>query len=447
MKLYNTLTRTKEPFVPLIDNTVSLYVCGMTVYDFCHIGHARVMVFFDVVARHFRHLGYAVHYVRNITDIDDKIITRANENREEFHALTERFIAAMHEDAEALHILPPDAEPRATHSMHEILAMIAGLIDNGLAYVADNGDVYYAVRKFSGYGKLSGKNTDELQSGARVSIGEEKRDPLDFALWKSAKPDEPAWDSPWGKGRPGWHIECSAMSRQHLGDRFDIHGGGMDLIFPHHENEIAQSEGCVHHQHVNTWMHVGFVRINDEKMSKSLNNFFTIREVLADFHPEVVRLFLLSSHYRSPLNYSRDNLEQAKAGLTRLYTSLREEQDGDIDQEWVAKYDAAMADDINTPEAVAVLYALSREINRNRPELAPTLRFLGTQLGILYDRADDFLQSGNEFDATEIEEHIAKRNQARKDRDFATADAIRDALLEQGIVLEDQADGTIWRKH
>ena len=367
LKIYNTLTRKKELFKPRIEGKVGLYVCGMTVYDYCHIGHARVMVVFDTVARYFRYLGYDLTYVRNITDIDDKIIQRANENGEAFGELTERFIHAMHEDERALSVLPPDIEPKATQSIPDIIAMIETLITNGLAYIGSNGDVFYAVTKFKNYGQLSGKNLDDLQAGERVDVDLAKHNPMDFVLWKMAKTGEPAWQSPWGLGRPGWHIECSAMSTCCLGNHFDIHGGGMDLQFPHHENEIAQSEGATGEKFVNLWMHNGFVRINEEKMSKSLGNFFTVREVLKQYKPEIIRFFILSSHYRSPLNYSDEQLNDADTALTRLYTALRGCDSLDsalIDSDYKTRFEQAMDDDFNTPVAIAVLFNLARELNK-----------------------------------------------------------------------------------
>ncbi|MGV6827164.1 MAG: cysteine--tRNA ligase, partial [bacterium] len=370
LTVYNDLTRKKELFEPLVAGKVNMYVCGITVYDHCHIGHARCYVVFDVIYRYLKSLGYDVTYIRNITDIDDKIIARANENGEPFMDLVQRFIDAMHEDFDALAIQTPDAEPRATGHMDEILDMIGTLIERGHAYQTESGDVYYSVQSFDEYGKLSGKSTDDLQAGARVDPGEQKRDPLDFALWKAAKPGEPSWNSPWGDGRPGWHIECSAMSTKALGDSFDIHGGGMDLTFPHHENEIAQSEGATGHPFVKYWLHNGFVRVNDEKMSKSLGNFFTIRDVLKHYRAEEVRYFILSSHYRSPLNYDEEHLQNARGALTRFYTALRGLPDVEprgADQQLDA-FNAAMQDDFNTPEAVAAMFDLVREINRVRGE-------------------------------------------------------------------------------
>jgi cysteinyl-tRNA synthetase len=457
LQIYNSLTRRKAPFTPIEPGKVRMYVCGMTVYDFCHLGHARVLVAFDVVYRYLRRAGFDVTYVRNITDIDDKIIRRAEENGEPIAALTARFIDAMHEDAAALGILPPDDEPRATGHMAEIQTMIARLIDNGHAYVADNGDVYYAVASFAGYGKLSGKDPQDLRAGARVEVGEAKRDPLDFALWKAAKPGEPAWESPWGSGRPGWHIECSAMSTCCLGNHFDIHGGGADLQFPHHENEIAQSEGATGEPFVNVWMHNGFVRVNEEKMSKSLGNFFTVREILARYQAEEIRYFILTSHYRSPLNYDDEHLENARAALTRLYTALRglASVDPAGGEAFRARFDAAMDDDFNTPEALAVLFDLAREINRVRLDdpaaatgLAAELRVLGGVLGLLGQDPEAYLRAGGDsaLSDIDIDALIQRRADARKARDFAEADRIRDQLQAAGIVLEDGAGGTSWRR-
>lgn len=460
LKVYNDLTREKEIFTPLQPGKVNMYVCGMTVYDYCHLGHARVMVVFDITYRYLKSKGYDVTYIRNITDIDDKIIARANENTESFQDLTGRFIDAMHEDADALGVLRPDAEPKATEHMDEIIRMIDQLIENQHAYVADNGDVYYSVASFPEYGKLSGKSIEDLRAGARVEPGAEKRDPLDFALWKSAKPEEPSWSSPWGDGRPGWHIECSAMSTTALGDTFDIHGGGADLSFPHHENEIAQSEGATGHPFVKYWMHNGFVRINDEKMSKSLGNFFTVREILNQYRPEEVRYFILTSHYRSPLNYDEEHLLNARAALTRFYTALKGLDtgvDGLTDSKWNQQFDAAMDDDFNTPVALAVMFDLVREINRVRnedasaaAELASTLRAMGGILGILQDDAESWFKQvvSNEgaLDDETINRMIEQRLQAKKDKNWAEADRIRDELKENGIQLEDTAAGTEWRR-
>ncbi|WP_204996582.1 cysteine--tRNA ligase [uncultured Spongiibacter sp.] len=464
MQIYNTLSRKKEAFTPIEAGKVKMYVCGMTVYDYCHLGHARVLVAFDVISRYLRAKGYELNYVRNITDIDDKILRRADENGEDYTALTERFITAMHEDAERLGIAPPDAEPRATGHIEDILAMIARLIERGFAYAADNGDVYYRVSRFEGYGKLSGKKPDELLSGARIAVDEAKEDPRDFALWKAAKSGEVSWPSPWGEGRPGWHIECSAMSTCCLGDNFDIHGGGPDLVFPHHENEIAQSEAATGKPYANTWMHAGAVRVDNEKMSKSLGNFFTIREILDKYHPEVVRYFLISSHYRSAINYSEDNLQIARQNLERFYHALKglpvepvtPYNELPADNRYVQRFDAAMSDDFAAPEALAVLFDLVRELNNARAagedaavtEQAALLRSLGALLGILGCEAEAFLQAGSagELSAEEIESLIAERVQAKKDRDFARADGIRAQLLEGGVVLEDSREGTTWRR-
>ncbi|MGB5538766.1 MAG: cysteine--tRNA ligase [Gammaproteobacteria bacterium] len=474
LRIYNSLTSQKDVFVPIDAGRVRMYVCGMTVYDYCHLGHARVMVVFDVVARYLREQGFAVTYVRNITDIDDKIIRRANENGEDFHALTARFIDIMNEDADALGVARPDLEPKATDSMDDIITMIAKLVEKGHAYQGGNGDVYYAVSSFARYGRLSGKQLDDLQAGARIEVDEAKRDPLDFVLWKRAKPGEPSWDSPWGAGRPGWHIECSAMSTHHLGDHFDIHGGGMDLKFPHHENEIAQSEAATGKPFVNYWMHNGFVRVDDEKMSKSLGNFFTVREILKNYRAEEVRYFILASHYRSPLNYSQENLDNSRAALTRLYTALRGlepryEPTDEACKRYVDQFHAAMDDDFNTPEAVAVLFELAREINRvSKSEagkaglLAGCLKRLAGVLGLLQAEPEQYLQSGisGMVNITEqgdsiaaaglteerIDTLIQQRLQARKEKNWAEADRIRAELEAQGIVLEDGPSGTTWRR-
>ncbi len=463
LEIHNSLSGAKEPFRPMEPPRVSLYVCGMTVYDYCHLGHARAMVVFDMVVRYLRESGYRVHYVRNITDIDDKIIRRASELGESIDSLTARFIEAMHEDADALGCLRPDEEPRATGHIGEIVAMIEGLIERGYAYAAD-GDVYYAVSRFPDYGALSGKRLDELRAGARIEPGEHKRDPADFVLWKAARPDEPSWPSPWGDGRPGWHIECSAMSTHCLGHHFDIHGGGLDLKFPHHENEIAQSEAATGEHFVNYWMHNGHVRIDDEKMAKSLGNFTTVRDVLAAHDAETVRHFLLSSHYRSPLNYTADALAQARAGMERLYTALRGLPEhvepgapGAPGAAFSERFHAAMDDDFNTPLALSVLFDLARELNRARQaadleragSLGATLRGLGAVLGLLGQSPDAYLQSAGRTDADDakrIEALVAERAAARDARDFGRADAIRDQLLAEGVILEDKADGTIWRR-
>jgi cysteinyl-tRNA synthetase len=458
LQIFNSLTRKKEPFAPIEPGKVRMYVCGMTVYDYCHIGHARVLVVFDMVTRFLRARGFDVTYIRNITDIDDKIIKRASENDEPIEALTGRFIGFMHEDAAALGVLPPDQEPRATRHIDEIINMIAQLIERGFAYAAANGDVYYRVRRFPDYGRLSGKSLDDLQVGARVEADEAKDDPLDFVLWKAAKPGEPYWDSPWGRGRPGWHIECSAMSTCCLGNHFDIHGGGLDLQFPHHENEIAQSEGATGEKFVNLWMHNGFVRVNEEKMSKSLGNFFTIREVLKLYDPEVVRYFILASHYRSPLNYSDDSLEQAKSALTRLYTALKDlpEVPAPAASDYERRFNEAMDDDFNTPLALAELFNLATDINKARTSdpaqaaaLAALLRKLGGILGILQRSADDYLKSGaptGGLSNEAIEALIQQRLAARAARNWAESDRIRDELKAQGVLLEDAKGGTTWRR-
>ncbi len=462
LKIYNTLTRKKEPFKPRIAGKVGMYVCGMTVYDYCHIGHARVMVVFDTVARYFRYQGYQLTYVRNITDIDDKIIQRAIENGEDYGKLTERFIDAMHEDERALAVLPPDLEPRATQSIDDIIAMIKTLIDKGLAYVGANGDVFYAVTQFKDYGRLSGKNLDDLQAGERVDVDLAKRNSMDFVLWKMAKANEPFWESPWGNGRPGWHIECSAMSTCCLGNHFDIHGGGIDLQFPHHENEIAQSEGATGEKFVNLWMHNGFVRVDAEKMSKSLGNFFTVREVLKRYHPEIIRFFILRSHYRSPLNYSDESLNDAKVGLDRFYIALRDTlPDDKIPENFIVldnykvRFEQVMNDDFNTPEALPVLFGLANELNKAKKQgsedkivLAATLKYLGSLLGILHNNPDDWLKGCREAEsgAEQIEQQIRVRLGAKKAKDWAAADKIRNDLKGQGVILEDSPDGTTsWR--
>jgi len=456
LKIHNTLTRRKQEFVPLQPGTVRMYVCGMTVYDYCHLGHGRVLVVFDMVARWLRASGYRVTYVRNITDIDDKIIRRAAENGESIRSLTDRFIAFMDEDAAVLGVAKPDFEPRATEFVPDMQAMITSLQKNGYAYVAANGDVCYSVRKFGAYGKLSGKSLDDLRAGERVDLVEGKQDPLDFVLWKQAKAEEPAdakWDSPWGSGRPGWHIECSAMSSHLLGTHFDIHGGGQDLQFPHHENEIAQSEGAHAEPFVNYWMHNGFVRIAEEKMSKSLGNFFTIRDILKSHDAEVVRFFILRAHYRSPLNYSDVHLDDARQALTRLYTALKAAPGGDTAVDWqethAQRFKAAMDDDFNTPEAVAVLFDLASEVNRGHDlNLAAQLKGLGAVLGVLQRDPVVFLQAAptGGMASAEIDAKIAARAAAKKSRDFATADRIRAELAAAGIVLEDTAQGTTWRR-
>jgi cysteinyl-tRNA synthetase len=466
LKIYNSLTRSKQDFVPIAPGKVRMYVCGMTVYDYCHLGHARVMVAFDLVRRWLRASGLAVTYVRNITDIDDKIIKRAQENKEPVAALTARFIQAMNEDADALGVERPDAEPKATDHVAGMLDMIGVLEKKGLAYKAANGDVNYSVRKFPEYGKLSGKSLDDLRAGERVEIGAGKQDPLDFVLWKKWKEGEPGWDSNWGKGRPGWHIECSAMSKALLGEHFDIHGGGQDLQFPHHENEIAQSEGAMEPKagskaggkFVNYWMHNGFVRVMkgemSEKMSKSLGNFFTVREILKQYDPEVVRFFIARAHYRSPLNYSDQHLDDARQALTRLYTALKDDgvKAGAVD--WsdprAATFRDAMNDDFNTPEAVAVLFDLANEVNKSRSEKdAILLKSLGGLLGLLQREPQAFLQAlpaGDGLDPEKIAALIAARVAARKGKNFAEADRIRKELTDAGVVLEDGPKGTTWRR-
>ncbi|PRY70930.1 cysteine--tRNA ligase [Halomonas ventosae] len=466
MQIYNTLTRRKAPFTPIEPGKVRMYVCGMTVYDFCHLGHARVMVAFDVITRYLRARGYEVTYVRNVTDIDDKILRRAEENGESISSLTERMIAAMHEDEARLGVLPPDREPRATRHIGEIIAMIETLIAKGYAYAADNGDVYYRVRRFARYGRLSNRDPDEMRAGARIEVDEHKEDPLDFVLWKAAKPGEASWPSPWGEGRPGWHIECSAMSTCCLGETFDIHGGGPDLMFPHHENEIAQSEAATGHAYVHTWMHAGAVRVNHEKMSKSLGNFFTIREVLEHHDPEVVRYLLVASHYRSPINYAPESLAEARKSLERFYNSLEglaregrslegiEPVEGAVDGRFDERFTAAMDDDFNTAEALSVLFDLARELNRARkeapeqaPALAAELRRLGGILGLLQQDPVAFLKGGAgelPLSEAEIQARIDARAAAKQARDFAAADAIRDELAALGIILKDAREGTTW---
>ena len=471
LKVYNSLTRQKQDFVPIEPGRVGIYVCGMTPYDYSHIGHARVMVVYDLIRRWLQASGLEVRYVRNITDIDDKIIKRAHENGETIGSLTERFIRYMDEDAAALGVGKPDFEPRATGHVPDMLRIIQELMERGLAYQASNGDVYYSVRRFPGYGKLSGKSLEDLRAGERVDVDPAKQDPLDFALWKAAKPGEPVWDSPWGKGRPGWHIECSAMSERFLGSHFDIHGGGQDLVFPHHENEIAQSEGAHGHAFVNYWLHNGFVRVDNEKMSKSLGNFFTVREVLARFDAEVVRFFILRAHYRSPVNYSDQHLEDARAGLTRLYTTLRDTPHAGAEIDWrnsfAGRFKEAMDDDFNTAEACAALFDLASEINRTRASGdAGLLKALGGILGLLQRPPEDYLQGVVALGNVQITAHVQsrvdgaisvlsreqvqakidQRYAARKAKNFAESDHIRDELLAAGIVLEDGPGGTTWRR-
>lgn len=454
LSIYDSKTRQKQVFVPLTPKEVSFYVCGMTVYDYCHIGHARTMVCFDVMVRHLVASGYTVHYVRNITDIDDKIIQRAAANQETVDALTQRFIEALEQDAAALQILPPSHSPRATFYIQEMIDMIATLIDKGYAYVAQDGDVCFDVSQYPDYGRLSGQDLTKLRAGARMEINHGKQDPLDFVLWKLAKSGEPAWPSPWGEGRPGWHIECSAMSQALLGQHFDFHGGGHDLLFPHHENEVAQSVCANQKPFVNHWLHVGFVQIDNEKMSKSLGNFFTIREVLRQVSAEVLRFFLLASHYRSPINYSDQALQHASQALHRLYQALRDvsvtDDETPSDSMFEQRFAAAMDDDFNTPEAVAVLHELARDINRLKDQRDPQavvhaaiLRKLAARLGLLQQTAEQFFQGG--MDATHIDALVKAREQARQGKDWARADAIRAQLLAEGIVLEDTAEGIKWR--
>ncbi len=457
LHLYNTLTQQKEEFTPIEVGKIRMYVCGVTTYDYCHLGHGRMLVVFDVIVRFLRFCGFDVTYVRNITDIDDKIINRANELGIRFDELSEKFITIMHEDEQALNILPPDIEPRATKHIQEILDMVGTLLEKGFAYAAVNGDVYFSVNKFPNYAKLSKRNLDEMLAGARVEVDEAKEDARDFALWKAAKEGEPGWDSPWGFGRPGWHIECSAMSTKCLGDTFDIHGGGSDLIFPHHENEIAQSECATGNDFARYWMHNGPLRIDDEKMSKSLGNFFTIREVLEKYSPEVIRYFLISSHYRSGINYSEDNLSQAQAALERFYNALKGIDAGAVaptaDTVYEKSFRAAMEDDFNTPEAIGALFDLAREINRLKQDdadaaagLSALLISLGSVLGVLQLPADEFLRQGSEnIDTVYIEELIARRNTARADKDWAMADQIRDELQVLNVILEDKDGVTSWR--
>ena len=456
LKIFNTLTREKEEFKPINPNRVGMYVCGVTVYDLCHFGHGRTFVSFDVITRYLRFLGYNLRYVRNITDVDDKIIKRALENNETCDQLVERMIAEMHKDFDALNILRPDVEPRATKHIPNIIAMVEALLRRGHAYVAADGDVMFDVQSFRQYGALSRQNLEQLQAGARVEIKSVKKNPMDFVLWKMSKPNEPSWDSPWGKGRPGWHIECSAMNSKELGNHFDIHGGGSDLMFPHHENEIAQS-CCAHDgEYVNYWLHTGMLTINEEKMSKSLNNFFTIRDILTKYDAESVRYFFLTAQYRSLLDYSEENIGLARKALERLYTALRGCETVDIpaEDQYVIDFKNAMDDDFNTPGALAVLFELAREINKLKTEdqakanrLASRLKQLAAVLGLLEQDPETFLQGDAATDeVSKIEALIKRRNEARAEKNWAAADAARDALKEMGVVLEDGANGTTWRK-
>jgi cysteinyl-tRNA synthetase len=458
LNIFNTFSKLKEPFKPIVKNQVGIYVCGLTVYDDCHLGHGRLFVWFDVVVRYLRSIGYKVTYVRNITDIDDKIIKRAQELNIDYKILTERVIASMHADGKYLNIIPPDFEPRVTDHMPQIIDLIQKLVDKGFAYITDAGDVYFEVAKFKSYGEFSHQDLSSLRSGIRVETNESKRDPLDFALWKSAKPNEPFWRSPWGDGRPGWHIECSAMAKKYLGENFDIHGGGSDLQFPHHQNELAQSEAANGCRFVNYWMHIGFVQVNQEKMSKSLGNFFVLKEILKKYHPEIFRYFVVSSHYRSPINFSQDILENIHAALKRLYISLRDlpvenfknVKDLDANDQFNQRFHAAMNDDFNTPEGLAVLFDLAHEINRLRSDqqldkaiaYGALLKHLGGILGILQDDPEKFLKAG--VDENKIADLIAARNEARKNKNWAEADRVRDELTAMNIKLEDTSKGTTW---
>lgn len=456
LKIFNTLKREKEVFTPINGNNVGMYVCGVTVYDLCHIGHGRTFVCFDVIARYLRYLGYNLTYVRNITDVDDKIIKRAFQNSESCEQLVERMVGEMYQDFDALNILRPDFEPRATHHIKEIITLVEKLINRGHAYVAANGDVMFSVDSFAQYGKLSRQDLSQLQAGARIEINGIKQNPMDFVLWKMSKPNEPSWASPWGAGRPGWHIECSAMNSKQLGEHFDIHGGGSDLMFPHHENEIAQS-CCAHGGHyVNYWIHSGMIMVDKEKMSKSLGNFFTIRDVLQHYAAESVRYFLLTAHYRSQLNYSEENLNLAHSALERLYTALRgtdPNAKASGGEQYIAAFENAMNDDFNTPGALAVLFDMARELNKLKNEapeqadgLAAQMRYLAGILGILYQDPEQFLQSANDDEIAEIEALIQQRNQARAEKNWAIADEARNKLTAMGIVLEDGANGTTWRR-
>ena len=453
IKFYNSLTNQKEDFVPINEGEVGMYVCGMTVYDNCHLGHARAMMAFDILARYLRYQNYKVNFVRNITDIDDKIIERANENNETIDALTDRTIASMHEDFSKLGLKLPTNEPRATDHIEGMIKMINGLIDKGHAYHSESGDVFFAVRTFPEYGKLSNKNIDDLNPGARIKEDDSKKDPLDFVLWKSAKPNEPSWDSPWGLGRPGWHIECSVMSLENLGEHVDIHGGGPGLLFPHHENEIAQSECASDHKFANYWMHSGLLKINGEKMSKSLGNFAMLKDLYDSYHPEVIRYYLISSHYRSSLNFDNESLDQARSALTRLYQALllAPSEETDLHDESISEFIKSMNDDLNTPEALSTLFGLAKLINNSQnvqeqSMYSSTMKELGQVLGLLHENSDAFLQYGASLSDDEIEAQIQQRNEARKANDFQKADQIRDDLAEQGILLDDSTEGTTWKK-
>ena len=453
LRFYNSLTNQKEDFIPIREGEVSMYVCGMTVYDSCHLGHARAMMAFDILVRYLKNQGYKVKFVRNITDVDDKIIERATKNNESIGELTQRTIASMQEDFSQLGLLLPNTEPRATDYIPGMIEMIEGLIQKGHAYHSPGGDVFFAVRTFPEYGKLSNKNIDDLNPGARIAEDDSKKDPLDFVLWKSAKEGEPSWDSPWGQGRPGWHIECSVMSFENLGEHFDIHGGGPDLLFPHHENEIAQSECASGNKFANYWLHSGLLKINGEKMSKSLGNFAMLKDLFISYHPEVVRYYLVSSHYRSSLNFDQESLNQARSALTRLYQALTsmEGEGNELDQDMMNQFSFVMNDDLNTPEALSLLFQLAKSINnapdpKQKMKYGATLKKLSGVLGLLQDEPKNFFQFGATLSDEEIGQQIALRNAARDERDFQTADKIRDSLIEQGIILDDSSDGTTWKK-
>jgi len=453
LRFYNSLTNQKEDFIPIREGEVSMYVCGMTVYDSCHLGHARAMMAFDILVRYLKNQGYKVKFVRNITDVDDKIIERAIKNNESIGELTQRTIASMQEDFSQLGLLLPNTEPRATDYIPGMIEMIEGLIQKGHAYHSPGGDVFFAVRTFPEYGKLSNKNIDDLNPGARIAEDDSKKDPLDFVLWKSAKEGEPSWDSPWGQGRPGWHIECSVMSFENLGEHFDIHGGGPDLLFPHHENEIAQSECASGNKFANYWLHSGLLKINGEKMSKSLGNFAMLKDLFISYHPEVIRYYLVSSHYRSSLNFDQESLNQARSALTRLYQALTsmEGESNELDQDMMNQFSFVMNDDLNTPEALSLLFQLAKSINnapdpKQKMKYGATLKKLSGVLGLLQDEPKNFFQFGATLSDEEIGQQIALRNAARDERDFQTADKIRDSLIEQGIILDDSSDGTTWKK-
>ena len=453
LRFYNSLTNQKEDFRPIHEGEVSMYVCGMTVYDSCHLGHARAMMAFDILVRYLKNQDYKVKFVRNITDVDDKIIERAIQNNESIGDLTQRTIASMQEDFAQLGLVLPNTEPRATDYIPGMIEMIEGLIQKGHAYHSSGGDVFFAVRTFPEYGKLSNKNIDDLNPGARIAEDDSKKDPLDFVLWKSAKEGEPSWESPWGQGRPGWHIECSVMSFENLGEHFDIHGGGPDLLFPHHENEIAQSECASGNKFANYWLHSGLLKINGEKMSKSLGNFAMLKDLFISYHPEVIRYYLVSSHYRSSLNFDQESLNQARSALTRLYQALTsmEGESNELDQDMMNQFSFVMNDDLNTPEALSLLFQLAKSINnapdpKQKMKYGATLKKLSGVLGLLQDEPKNFFQFGATLSDEEIGQQIALRNAARDERDFQTADKIRDSLIEQGIILDDSSDGTTWKK-